>query len=428
MTSRRGLCVKLVGYVAVGVVLTSTAIGIGRVHTERTRLSEFIGYSGQSIANAAAAGAASLIVGYDYGNLEILARNIAQQPGVVHVLIRNQAGRTLAQADAGTEQVHRRFRSLVVFDRRPIGDVLIDVSTNAEQDAIEALYLRIFIEQLVFAGILGLILVVIASRGIIAPIHRLTETMEATVEQGEPFLARELPIRSDDEIGRLVTVFNKLSRALADYYGRLQGKINAADQALKDKNIELLARTEELEHTLSLLGSMATTDWLTKLPNRRQFDETIERLIHQAERFGEPLTLVLFDIDHFKQINDNRGHAAGDEVLHQIGSLVQDIVRKADLPARLGGDEFAVILYHTEEAQAEAFMQQLIDKIKDHPFQYQDSVIPVTVSAGAAEFSQANGSPQSLYFAADRALYTAKHRGRDQYALYSEIDETGASR
>lgn len=426
MAAGRGLLVKLIGYVAVGVMLTSTAIGIGRIHSERTRLSEFIGQSGQSIANAAAAGAASLIAGYDYGNLEILARNIAQQPGVVHVIIRNQAGRAVAQADAGTEQDHRRFRSVVIFDKHPIGDVLVDVSTDAEQQAIEALYLRIFIEQLIFAGMLGLILYAITSRGIVAPIHRLTEAMEATVEKGEPFLAKELPVDSDDEIGRLVTVFNKLNRALANYYDKLQGKVDAADQALKNKNIELVARTEELEHTLELLGSMATTDWLTKLPNRRQFDETLERLIHQAERFEEPLTLALFDIDHFKQINDNHGHAAGDEVLHQIGNLAQDIVRKADLPARLGGDEFAVILYHTEEAEAEAFVRQLIEKIKGHAFLYQDIVIPVTVSAGAAEFGGANKSPQALYFAADRALYTAKHRGRDQYVLFSQIDKTRA--
>lgn len=421
MASKRGLSIKLVGYVAAGVMLTSTAIGIGRVHTEQAHLSELLGQSGQGIANTAAAGAASLVAGYDYGNLEILSNNVAQQAGVIHVAIRNASGRIVTQTEKPVDTPSRRFQAAIVFDRKPIGEVTVGLSTEAEDKAIRALYLRIFVEQIVFAGILGLILFVITSRGIVAPIHRVTETMEAATAKGAPYVAEALPVNSEDEIGRLIAVFNKLNRALADYYAQLQGKVQAADQALKDKNIELVARTEELEHTLELLGSMATTDWLTKLPNRRQFDETFDRLIGQAERFGEPLTLVLFDIDHFKQINDGHGHAAGDEVLHQIGNLAKDMVRKADLPARLGGDEFAVILYHTEEAQAEAFMRQLIDKIRSQPFHYNGSRILVTISAGAAEYGGANTSPQALYFAADRALYSAKHQGRDRCALYSTL-------
>ena len=424
MASKRGLGVKLVGYVAAGVVLTSTAIGIGRVHTEHAHLSELLRQSGQSIANTAAAGAASLVAGYDYGNLEILANNVAQQAGVVHVVIRNASGRIVTQMEKRTDVPFHHFQAAIVFDKKNIGEVGVDLSSEAEDEAVTALYLRIFIEQLIFAGILGLILFVITSRGIVAPIYKLTETMETATAKGAPYVAEALPVNSDDEIGRLITVFNKLNRALADYYAQLQGKVQAADQALKDKNIELVARTEELEHTLELLGSMATTDWLTKLPNRRQFDETFDRLAHQAERFGEPLTLVLFDIDHFKHINDNYGHAAGDEVLHQIGNLIQDMVRKADLPARLGGDEFAALLYHTEEPQAEVFMRQLIDKIKDHAFNYNGARIPVTISAGAAEYGGANTSPQALYFAADRALYTAKRCGRDQYALYSALTDS----
>lgn len=421
MASRRGLGFKLVGYVAMGVVLTSTAIGIGRVHAERANLSELLRQSGQGIANTAAAGASSLLAGYDYGNLEILADNVARQAGVVHVVIRNAAGRAVAQVEKRTDIAYRRFQSDIVFDSKKTGEVVVDLSTQPEDEAVNALYLRIVFEQIVFAGILGLILYTITARGIVAPIRRLTETMEAATAKGAPYVAEALPVESQDEVGRLIGVFNKLNHALAGYYGQLQGKVQAADQALKDKNIELVARTEELEHTLELLGEMATTDWLTKLPNRRQFDETFDRLAHQAERFGEPLSLVIFDIDRFKQINDTYGHAAGDEVLHQIGNMVLDSVRKADLPARLGGDEFAVILYHTEESKAEVFVRQLIEKVKARPFSFNGVPMPITISAGAAEYGGEQKSPQALYFAADRALYAAKHQGRDRYMLYSAL-------
>jgi diguanylate cyclase (GGDEF)-like protein len=164
---------------------------------------------------------------------------------------------------------------------------------------------------------------------------------------------------------------------------------------------------------------MATTDWLTKLPNRRQFDDGLEQMLSQAERFKEPLVLALIDVDNFKDINDSHGHAAGDEVLRQIGAFLKDAVRRSDTPARLGGDEFAILLYHTGEQQAEMLVRQLLRKIKEHVFSFNGQKISVTVSAGIAEFSPLNNTKQSLYFAADKALYTAKHRGRDQYALYS---------
>jgi diguanylate cyclase (GGDEF) domain len=166
---------------------------------------------------------------------------------------------------------------------------------------------------------------------------------------------------------------------------------------------------------------MATTDWLTKLPNRRQFDDGFEQMLSQAERFNEPLSLALIEVDNFKDINDSHGHAAGDEVLRQIGAFLKDSVRRSDAPARLGGDEFAILLYHTGEKQSEILVRQLFKKIKAHVFSFNGQKISVSLSAGIAEYSAANNTKQSLYFAADKALYTAKHRGRDQYALYSDL-------
>jgi diguanylate cyclase (GGDEF)-like protein len=135
------------------------------------------------------------------------------------------------------------------------------------------------------------------------------------------------------------------------------------------------------------------------------------------------LSLALIDVDNFKDINDNFGHAAGDEVLRQIGAFLKEGVRRSDTPARLGGDEFAILLYHTDEAQGEILIRQLLKKIKSHPFTFGEHMVSVTLSSGVAQFSSTTNTKQSLYFAADKALYTAKHRGRDQYALYSQLAE-----
>jgi diguanylate cyclase (GGDEF)-like protein len=416
-----GLSAKLIGYVAAGAIVTSLAVGIARVKNEREHLGDMIDHSGQNMANTTAAGAASLVVGYDYGNLEILARNVADQSNVMGVTILNKDGRTMSQTVVNAHKEYRRYQAPIVFDGEVIGSVAVDVSTEILDQAMDELYTRIILEQTVIGFILAIIVYLFASRGIVTPIHKLTMAMEATINKGEPYIAKELEVTSSDEIGRLINVFNKLNQQLASNYEKLQSKIDLADQALRNKNIELIARTDELENALEMLSSMATTDWLTKLPNRRQFDDGFEQMLSQADRFKEPLSLVLLDVDNFKEINDNYSHAAGDEVLRQIGAFLKEGVRRSDAPARLGGDEFAILLYHTDEQQAEALVQQLLHKLKAQLFAFNGQKISVTLSSGVAQYSPSINTKQSLYFAADKALYTAKHRGRDQYALYSQL-------
>ncbi len=417
-----GLSTKLIGYVMVGVLITSAAIGVVRVQNERGPLGEMIDKAGQSVANATASGAASLVAGYDYGNLEILAQNVAQQNNVIRVVIRNQSGRAMAEAgqtDAGSDRNFKRFDSPILFDGQAIGATSVDISTDTMENALNALYWRVLVEQIAFGTVLGLIVYLFTSFGIVSPIHKLTTAMEETVKQGDSFIVRDLEVKSRDEIGRLVSVFNMLNKSLADYHRQLQGKIDFANEELREKNIQLGGRTRELEHALDLLGAMATTDWLTELPNRRKFDETLSRMFHQSERFSEDITLVLFDIDLFKQVNDTHGHGAGDEVLRDIGTLLRLHVRKSDLPARLGGDEFGIVLYHTNIEQATMFVEIFTESVRSHPFNYDGFRISITLSVGVAQYTESMKAPQELYFAADKALYQAKNAGRNCYRVYS---------
>lgn len=419
-----GLSAKLVVYVAVGAILTTIAIGVARVKNEREHLGKLIERTGQNMTNTAAAGAASLVVGYDYGNLEILARNVADQPDVMGVTILNKEGRTMSQTVSSASKQYRRYQAPIIFDGAVIGSVALDISTELMDEAIDALYFRIIVEQTIIGLILALIVYLFVSRGIVSPISNLTMAMESTINKGEPYIAKELTVTSDDEIGRLINVFNRLNKQLSSNYEKLQSKIDLADQALRSKNIELIARTDELENALEMLSSMATTDWLTKLPNRRRFDETFEQMLSQAERFNEPLSLALIDVDNFKEINDTYSHAAGDEVLRQIGAFLKDGVRRSDAPARLGGDEFGILLYHTDEQQAEKLVRQLLSRCQDHAFAFNGRNISVTISCGVAQYAPDTNTKQSLYFAADKALYSAKHQGRNQYAIHSQMPAT----
>ncbi|MEE9367788.1 MAG: GGDEF domain-containing protein [Pontiella sp.] len=112
------------------------------------------------------------------------------------------------------------------------------------------------------------------------------------------------------------------------------------------------------------LNEQATRDWLTKLYNRRYFEETLADHIEAATRYDRKLSLVLFDIDDFKQINDTLGHKAGDEVLRQFADLLQSTARKADIVCRYGGDEFAVILPETESSKAWKFAERIFNVLE----------------------------------------------------------------
>lgn len=264
-----GLSTKLLGYVMTGVLITSAAIGVVRVQNERGPLNELIGKSGQSVANATASGAASLVAGYDYGNQEMLAANVARQANVIRVIIRNQNDRVMAQASGEVAGTFKRFESPVVFDGQTIGSTIVDVSTDALETALNDLYWRVFVEQLVFGAILGLIVYFFTASGIVSPTRKLTTAMEEAVEKGDSFVARDLEVKSRDEIGRLVSVFNTLNKSLASYHRQLHSKIDLVNQELRDKNIQLGGRTLELENALDLVNTMATTattDWLTELP------------------------------------------------------------------------------------------------------------------------------------------------------------------
>jgi diguanylate cyclase (GGDEF)-like protein len=168
----------------------------------------------------------------------------------------------------------------------------------------------------------------------------------------------------------------------------------------------------------SLLQQYALTDPLTKLPNRRAFQTACEKEFRSTGREGRPMSLIVLDIDCFKQINDTHGHDAGDRVLQQLAQVVRSVVHPSDYPVRWGGDEFAVLLPDSNLSHARLMAEKIRLTIESFPF----DVGPVTVSLGAALLSS-DRSVSSLFRRADRALYEAKSLGRNRI----EVDHAAAN-
>ena len=179
----------------------------------------------------------------------------------------------------------------------------------------------------------------------------------------------------------------------------------AAHGALSIRSVTLLAEVERL----------ARVDGLTALPNRRTFDETLDREVVRATRSNEPLSLVMLDVDHFKRVNDTLGHAGGDEILRTVGRILATSLRQIDLPARFGGEEFALVLPDCTGVAALPLAENLRRAIAaahgDRP------ELAVTVSAGIASFPRNALTDTELLRHADEALYQSKRDGRDRVTL-----------
>lgn len=163
---------------------------------------------------------------------------------------------------------------------------------------------------------------------------------------------------------------------------------------------------------------MTIVDGLTGAHNKRYFLEFLEREIARCSRYGRPLSLIMFDIDHFKAINDTHGHLTGDYVLKELCRRLLGRTRKEELLARYGGEEFACVLPETDHAGAMAFAEQVRTLTGSTPFEYEGDSFTVTISLGVTTLNNDGGDlivePSVLIKEADENLYAAKHGGRDR--------------
>ena len=166
------------------------------------------------------------------------------------------------------------------------------------------------------------------------------------------------------------------------------------------------------------LGAAAHTDALTRIYNRAYLTEALEAEFKRAKALHTDFSVVYFDLDHFKKVNDGHGHDAGDYVLKEFAALVRaSFCRPKDVFARIGGEEFVILLSNTNGAKAEEIAEKIRVAVETHHFVYQGKRLPITASLGVAELRTDIESPSTLLKAADRALYSAKSGGRNRVVL-----------
>ena len=223
---------------------------------------------------------------------------------------------------------------------------------------------------------------------------------------GDSMTSRPLEIPLDDQGDATLLLAPDASRGFSDDQRELAHWLGA-QASIALENAQLHSQFER----------QAVTDSLTELANRRQFEEALEGEIGRIDRFGGALSLILADIDDFKQVNDRFGHQAGDAVLRAVADVVQANVRAIDLPARYGGEEFAVLLPQTELDDAEQVAERLRREVAARPVEMPSgALLAVTASFGVASYPNAR-TQSALFAAADEALYRAKGSGKNHVVV-----------
>ncbi|MES9869584.1 MAG: diguanylate cyclase [Sedimenticola sp.] len=185
--------------------------------------------------------------------------------------------------------------------------------------------------------------------------------------------------------------------------------------------------SQRIERDQDILEQLATHDSLTNLYTRRMFHESLDNELARSMRFDHPLSLLLIDIDRFKQINDTHGHPAGDTVLQKLSARLLKESRGIDYVCRYGGEEIAIILPETDGQNAQQVAERMNLTVSALPFQIDDTQsVSITISIGVASYPLHGDTDTFLIAAADSALYDAKEQGRNRVCTYSPGKETGA--
>jgi diguanylate cyclase len=238
-------------------------------------------------------------------------------------------------------------------------------------------------------------------------VRQLQDGMASAGSLGE---LRTLVSHRLDAIGEHVRSFRAVEdRRCEDYRQRAE--------RMHGRIVQLEHEAQGLRRTMEDERQQALMDKLTGVPNRQAFDERLAQEYSRWKRFGTPLALIMWDVDRFKEINDSYGHKAGDKVIRAVAQQLQNRIRETDMVARYGGEEFVMLITGASGPEALSLADEIRTAISKLGFHFRNERVPVTISAGIAQFAEGD-SPDSAFDNADRALYEAKNTGRNRCVLH----------
>ena len=318
--------------------------------------------------------------------------------------------------------IHRSFP--IFFQKNMLGHFLIGVDKKRVEQASQKKLINQVVVSTIFTLLLGVGIFIVFRTYAMRPILQL---VQAARRISKGMLDKTVDIQSVDELGHLGRVFNQMM-------DKLKSSITEKDDALKtvqelNQYLEerVAQRTQELESLNERLEELALHDSLTSLPNRFSIQDHLNTTLAESKRDSTCFTVIMMDLDRFKEINDTLGHDCGDQLLVEVGLRLRDALRPSDFIGRLGGDEFAIILPETDEHGAKLVVKK-IQKILEPSFNVGEMGFSIAASFGIATFPKHGTTTSTILKSADVAMYTAKNRKTGYYVYNPGVDSNTPDR
>jgi len=408
------------------VLLTAlTLSGWMALQQEKVNTLEEINQRGTDITRFVAKSLSYSVVGYDYHTIQLLLDEITSSEDVGYAKVTNQKGNVMAEAG---EKGADLFSLMVLFSQdiklneKVVGSLQLGLSTAKTIQELEEKKYSILQREVFVVILIALGEFIALSIFIIRPVRIMSESLVSGIDENGK-ITEDIPVVSRDEFGHLANSFNYLSSRLNNANHQLQSKIELADQQLLETNRQLRIQSEELKVMNDSFKKLSVTDSLTGLYNRRFFEELLNAEIETTQRYGEVNSLVIFDIDHFKQVNDTYGHPAGDLVLREIARLLNDRMRKTDYLCRLGGEEFVVLCKRADKVAALKIAEEMRKVVEKELFDLGGKTIKITISLGVSTVRPDDNieEPDLAYRRADKAVYFSKKNGRNMSTHFDDM-------
>ena len=396
----RQLLRKAAWLALLGALLIAITQGFSQYNAKRGELRRSL----DDIAHAYAALLSTAVWDIEPETIERLLKAIVEHREIGFVRLDVHTGQRFDEGDKTLAPNEPPLRVPIPYPNTTQGSIgTLELYPNAthlralaQDHALKALF-----GHLLLLAVMFVLIYLIIRRDLQHPLERVADFARRLGPDNltVPLDLKRSPRPTHDELDEVADGFRTLQESLRQHIGNLDAQVEE--------------RTRQLADALAEVRALSVTDPLTGCYNRRHIDERLPPEVVRAERYQRPLTVVFLDIDHFKQVNDTHGHAAGDAVLRTLGGLLRGGLRdQLDWAGRYGGEEFLIVLPETGIDAALLFAERLRQKIERTPIEHAGNTFFVSSSFGVAQLGE-DEDAADLLARADALLYRAKERGRN---------------
>lgn len=381
---------------------------------------------GQELSYFIAQNLAHSVVGYNYHAIELLLAELVKNADIAYARVLSARGNSMAQAGRdGVQADIVQFRQPIRLGADTVGELHMGLSTQRIVANLERARHDSILRQVIITLLVLLVEFAALSWLILRPVHVISNALHGDDAAPAASLPRAIPLQSSDEFGEVASRFNRLHQELHEAHRQLHSRIDLANGELQQANALLTSRADELKRVNQELEQLTVTDSLTGLHNRRHFEQLMENEVAQSIRSDETISIILIDIDHFKQFNERYGYRVGDEIVRNVAHTISERIRRTDVACRFGGDEFFILCRRATIASALTIADELHDAVTGQPMQVAGQSVAVTVSMGVATLpsTETIDTAEQFFKCADIALHFGKRHGRNHVAHYSMLDK-----